>query len=141
MIIPQERFLDLIKGTVIYGLEGGIKGSRFPNLISYLEMEGEDVDCDSVRKIRAEFDLARKEINDKTPIGVYENGQFVPVEAVSGMARSANPDAPLFLRSAGIRIDFPAREKLEKILEDSIDMCDEAIRRQCGFGRYSRPSV
>jgi hypothetical protein len=29
---------------IIQGLENGSRGSRFPNLIHYLEMEGEDID-------------------------------------------------------------------------------------------------
>src|SRR3989344_3654754 len=68
------------------------------------------------------------------------DGTFVPVERIGGRFYSANSDAGFFLTGVGIPKDFPAKDKIKELVRYSIQLCDEAIRRECGFGEYSKPS-
>lgn len=138
--IPQERILDLLNGSVLNSLEGGKKGSRFPTLHAYLEMDGEDIANETVKKLRAEFAKVRDALKDSMELGVMEGNQFVPVSKIADRIYASSPDAGIFLRNVGLPRDFPANEKLIELVGSSIEMCDEAIRRDCGFGKYSKPS-
>jgi len=137
MKVPQQRALEVLRDTVIEGLEDGQKGSKFPTLHMYLEMEGEDIDNPTVQRLREEF----AQIQEALPqlhLGLYQEGNFTPVDYISGRAYASNPDAGLFLTSVGLAKDFPAREKLEELVGQSVGICDEAIRRECGFGKYTK---
>ncbi len=50
---------------------------------------------------------------------------------------ASNPDAGFFLTAIGLPTEFAAKEKLAELINGSIETCDEAIRRNCGFGKYS----
>jgi hypothetical protein len=136
--IPQARVLELLKGTVTHSLEGGNKGSKFPTFHAYFEMDGDDVPKETVRKLRDEFVLIKAALNG-AELGLLEGDNFVPVSKVSGMLRASNPDAGIFLRNVGLPHDFDAGRKVEETVNTCIEMCDEAIRRDCGFGKYTTP--
>jgi hypothetical protein len=138
MKVSQERVLEVLRDSVIEGLEGRQKGSKFPTLHTYLEMEGEDIDNPTVRRLREEFARIQQALPN-LHIGLYQEGSFVPVDGISGRVRMSNPDAGLLLTSVGLARDFPARENLGEVVRQSLDICDEAIRRDCGFGKYTTP--
>jgi hypothetical protein len=134
--IPQERSLELLRDSVIHSLEGGQKASKFPTLHAYIEMTGEDVPNATVRKLREEF----IQIRDSLPsinFGIVENGQFVAVDKISGRGYASNPDAGFFLTAVGLPTEFPVKDKLAELINWSIETCDKAIGRNCGFGKYS----
>ena len=137
MKVPQNKFVDVLRDTVIECLESGHKGSKLPALHAYLEMDGEDIDNKSVKQLRNDFSQVLKAIPN-LHIGLYQEGKFVPVDYISGTARLSNPDAGFFLTAVGVDRDFPAREKLEEMVRASINTCDEAIKRNCGFGKYTK---
>jgi len=137
MKVPQQRALEVLRDTVIEGLESGQKGSKFPTLHMYLEMEGEDIDYPTVQRLRGEF-AQIQEVLPQLHIGLYQDGNFTPIDYISGRAYASNPDAGFFLTSVGLANDFPAREKLKELVGQSVRICDEAIRRECGFGKYTK---
>ncbi|MDE1865542.1 MAG: hypothetical protein KGH94_02800 [Candidatus Micrarchaeota archaeon] len=134
--VPQAKILEVLRDSVINGPEGGKKASRFPTIHSYLEMEGEDIPNETVRKLREEFVQIRASLGTMS-LGIIEDGQFVLVDKISGRAFASNPDAGIFLRNVGLPRDFPASERIAELVSSSIEMCDEAIRRNCGFGKYT----
>jgi len=136
MEVTEQQILEVLRDTVIHGLEAGVKGSKFPMLHQYLEMEGDDVDPETVKKLRDDF--ARiKEATSELEIGVYQGGSFVPVSAVNGRAYASNPDAGIILRNAGVPKRYSPREKLAEVVNTALEQCDEAIKRNCGFGKYT----
>lgn len=138
MKVSQKQALEVLRDSVIHGLEQRNKGSRFPVLHAYLEMEGEDIDYETVKKLRDEFVHIQGAFGS-LELGLYQDSQFVLVNAIEGRAYASNPDAPLVLRCVGVPRDYPAKEKLAELVNDSVAMCDEALRRECGFGKYSKP--
>ena len=137
MKVPQEKALKVLRDTVIEGLESGQKGSKFPTLHMYLEMEGEDIDNPTVKRLREEFTQIQGAL-PQLHLGLYQDGKFTPVDYISCRAYASNPDAGFFLTSVGLAKDFPAREKLEELVGQSVGICDEAIRQECGFGKYTK---
>ena len=102
----------------------------------YLEMEGDDVDNQTVKKLREDF--ARiKEATDGLEVGVYQTGNFVQVSSVSERTVASNPDAGICLRNVGVSRRYSPREKFVEVVNMALEQCDEAIRRNCGFGRYT----
>lgn len=137
MIVPQERAFEILRDSLIEGIENRQKGSRFPTLHTYLEMKGEDVDNPTVKRLREEF-VQIQEVLPHLHLGLYENGNFVPVDYITSRAYASNPDAGFFLTSIGLPKDYPTKERLEELVKESIRICDEAIRRDCGFGKYTK---
>lgn len=137
MKVSQERSLEVLRDSVVEGIENKQKGSRFPTLHMYLEMEGGDIDNQTVKRLREEF-LQIQEALPQLQLGLYEDGKFVSIDYITGRAYASNPDAGFFLTSIGLPRDYPAREKLEELLIGSLRICDEAIRRDCGFGKYTK---
>src|SRR3989344_1102377 len=126
----SETFLE------IFG--GGKNESQYPVLQAYLGSDG-NIDNNTVRKLREEFVRISETVGD-LELGLIEDGTFVPVERIGGRFYSANSDAGFFLTGVGIPKDFPAKDKIKELVRYSIQLCDEAIRRECGFGEYSKPS-
>ncbi len=136
MEVTEQQMLDVLRDSVIHGLEAGVKGSKFPVLHQYLEMEGDDVDNRTVKKLRAEFARIR-EATSGLEAGLYQDGNFVLVSAVNGRAYASNPDAGIFLRNVGLPRKYSPREKLVEAVNICLEQCDEVIRRNCGFGKYT----
>jgi hypothetical protein len=137
MKVPQQKTPEVLRDSVIEGLEGGEKGSRFPTLHAYLEMEGEDIDNTTVKALRDEFAQIQEALS-QLHLGLYQDGRFVPVDYFTGRACATNPDAGIFLTSVGVHREYPARETIAQLVRESLEICDEAISRDCGFGRYTR---
>lgn len=136
MRVPREKTLDVLKDTVVNSLEDGQKGSKFPTLHMYLEMEGEDIDNSTVRRLREEFIRIREALPELN-VGLFEKGEFVPIEYITSKTYPS-PHAPWILQQTGMLQDHPAKNKLEEAIEQCIEMCDKAIRRDCGFGKYTK---
>lgn len=140
MDVPEEKAIFVLRDSVIKSLEEGTKGKRFSTFHAYLDMEGEDIDYETVQKLKGDF----VEISDNLgglELGLCDDaGTF---NSVSGIMRreSLSHQAPLLLR-ATVRpeVRYDPRTILTEIIQYSIAMCDEAIRRECGFGKYSRPA-
>ena len=136
MEVTEQQMLDVLRDSVIHGLEAGVKGSKFPTFHQYLEMEGDDVERETVKKLRDDF--ARiKEATSGLEIGVYQEGNFVQVSAVNGRATASNPDAGIYLRNIGVPRKYSPKEKLVDVVNMALEQCDEAVRRNCGFGKYT----
>jgi hypothetical protein len=135
MEVTEQQMLEVLRDSVIHGLEAGVKGSKFPTFHQYLEMEGDDVDNETVKKLREDF--ARiKEVISGLETGLYQDENFVQVTAVNGRAYPSHM-APVVLQATGFPRKYPSREKLVDVVNIALERCDEAIRRNCGFGKYT----
>ena len=73
--------------------------------------------------------------------GIYQKGNFVQVSAVNGRAFTSNTDAGFYSRVVGVPRKYSPREKLVDVVNMALEQCDEAIRRNCGFGKYTNNQV
>lgn len=134
MIVSEERMIDVLRDTVVHSLEGGEGGSQYPALHQYLNMEGDDVDGETVKSLREDFSKVAGRL-EGISIVLVEDGQVSPVEKVSCIDYGS-PHSP-FVMQAGMRNDYDPNSKLREIVDIGLAQCDEAIRRGCGFGKYT----
>ena len=135
MEVTEQQMLEVLRDSVIHELESGVKSSRFPTFHQYLEMEGDDVDNATVRKLREDFARIKESVNG-LEIGFYQDGNFVQISAVNGKAYPSHI-APIVLQATGVPRKYSPRAKLAEIVDVALEQCDEAIRRNCGFGKYT----
>ena len=137
IIVPEKLAIKVLTDSLARRL-GEQARTKFPAFYSYWEMSGEDVDNSTVKSLRKEYSQIEDLIKEGLELGILQDSGYVPVRAFEGKG-SLSPHAPVMVRAL-IRpsVEYDARSTLIEMVNDSLAMCDEAISRNCGFGKYSR---
>jgi len=135
--LPENLAIKVLMESLVHRF-GDQARTQFPTFYTFFEMQGEDLDNATVRKLRGEFEQINGLINGDLELGIVQGSRFVYVKAFEGKG-TLSPHAPFMARQL-IRpdVDYDAKSRLNMHIQDSLAMCDEAIRRNCGFGTYSR---
>ena len=110
---------------------------RFPTFYAYIEMEGDDIDNPTVKKLKEDYTKI-KELYGSLELGIIQGSSFVNVSSFKGEGHFS-PHAP-FMAQIIVRptVNYNAKDRLESMINQSLLICDEAIRRDCGFGKYTK---
>ncbi|MEK6898888.1 MAG: hypothetical protein AABW79_02205 [Nanoarchaeota archaeon] len=137
MEVNSESALTVLRDTVVYALGGNQFGSPFATVFSYLSMAEDDVDAETVKKLRGEFAELEKVLSTTTPI-LRDGDRNVRVESIGKPIVLSDPVASLVLRSGTLEESYSPGKRLQEIVTLGTSQCDLAISRNCGFSKYTR---
>jgi hypothetical protein len=136
----EEKLLEVLQQTVIYALEGGKKGSKFPALHAYFDMQGDDVEPEKVRRLNEEFLAIKKALGEKgksLEIGLMRDGRYVRVRNIL-KKHYASPHASWIMQQTPVLVNSDSADGLALVVDMGLQECGKAIERDCGFGKYSK---
>lgn len=135
--VPENLAFQVLSDSLSYRFKEQA-GTKFPTLYVYVKMDGEDVDKSFVARLRDEFVQVRELVRGDLELRVVQGEDYASVRAFEGQG-SLSPHAPVMARATIKRkVEYNAKSRLGEIISDAVAMCNEAIRRNCGFGKYSR---
>ncbi|MBS3157384.1 hypothetical protein J4442_04430 [Candidatus Woesearchaeota archaeon] len=128
--IPMRLLVD----SICHSLEDSKRGSRYPVLQEYGTKGTDDLEQEKIEPLKRELSQVQQQFGE-LELGVLEGEEFRHVDTVKVIVPVHSTG---YSNLIGPKVKKDAREEMKGYVEMGIEMCDEAIRRRCGFGKYSR---